>query len=65
MIQERCPVCGGFLSPEGVTFEVTYEGKPFSFCSLDCMHIFQHFPQAYAEGQEPELQAIEDLSLQD
>jgi len=62
---ERCPVCGGLLTPEAGTFEVTYEGKSFSFCSLDCMHIFQHFPQAYAEGEEPDLGTVEDAGLQD
>jgi hypothetical protein len=29
------------------------------------MHIFQHFPQAYAEGEEPDLGTVEDAGLQD
>ncbi len=37
-----------------------FEGQPFHFCSLDCLKIFQAYPQAYAHEEDTELKAVED-----
>jgi YHS domain-containing protein len=37
-----------------------YESQPFHFCSLDCLKIFQAYPETYAHEEETELKSVED-----
>jgi YHS domain-containing protein len=57
---ERCPICGVSLETEKGAAELFYEGTLYRFCSVDCLRIFEAFPEAYSGGEEPELKAIEE-----
>lgn len=57
---ERCVVCESQIQREAGSLVFSYEGESFDFCSLDCLKIFQAYPAAYANAEEPELSTVED-----
>jgi YHS domain-containing protein len=59
-----CPVCGTQIPEGNENLEFTYHGKNFKFCTLECMKIFQMFPDAYGDDTSPDVQLLEDLALQ-
>lgn len=46
-----CPVCGPEEEMEGLAFSYKYNGKKYSFCSLDCMKEFKKNPEKYLEAE--------------
>lgn len=58
-MSEFCPVCGGEVDEAG-TFSVPLEGRRVKFCGLDCLHIFQQYPEVYLGIEEPSALVIED-----
>lgn len=57
---ETCPVCGTKIAEGSHNLEFTYHSKNFKFCTLECMKIFQQFPDAYGDDSAPEVQLMED-----
>ncbi len=45
-----CPVCGPEDEMEGLAFSYKYEGKKYSFCSMDCMKEFKKNPEKYSKA---------------
>jgi Cu+-exporting ATPase len=41
------PVCGMELEPGQVVAESRYQGKTYSFCSVECKRQFDENPEAY------------------
>jgi YHS domain-containing protein len=59
----NCPICGSVLEEDSAVVDMVFEGTTFHFCSLDCLKIFQAFPDAYGRGEEPDLKALEDSAF--
>ncbi|WP_435362370.1 MaoC/PaaZ C-terminal domain-containing protein [Haloarchaeobius sp. DFWS5] len=49
------PVCGMEIPTESVETTSNYEGERFSFCSPDCLKLFEGSPQKYIETPHPHL----------
>jgi len=60
-MSEFCPVCGGAVDEAG-TFSVPVDGGTVKFCGLDCLHVFQLYPEVYLGLEEPSTVLIEDTS---
>lgn len=43
----HCPVCGPEDEMEAMAFSYKYNGKKYSFCSMDCMKEFKKDPEQY------------------
>ncbi len=57
-----CPICGTRLK-EGVgAMEWQYKGKTYQFCTLDCLHLFQQFPESYVDQEGESSDGILDLT---
>ena len=59
-MEPRCAVCGEALKGEKASLELVHGGKQFSFCTIDCMRLFQQFPDVYLGEETPQLEAVED-----
>jgi YHS domain-containing protein len=59
-VTERCTICAAPVQNDKGAILFYFEGQPFHFCSLDCLKIFQAYPQAYAHEEDTELKAVED-----
>lgn len=45
------PVCGMSVDPKSAPAQITYDGKPYFFCSLHCLKKFEADPQPYLAGK--------------
>lgn len=59
---DTCPICGVFLEGKEVC-EESYEGSTFSFCSQECLEVFQRYPEVYAGELETEPDFLEDTDF--
>ncbi|MEJ2422369.1 MAG: hypothetical protein P8018_11855 [Acidobacteriota bacterium] len=62
-MDNTCPVCGGVLVQHSQAVDLVYHELLFRFCSLDCLKVFQRYPEVYGEGEEPELHPVEDTNF--
>ncbi len=60
MTSELCTICASPAEPQHGAVVFVYDGREFHFCSLDCLKIFQAFPETYTTSETPELQSVED-----
>ena len=56
-VAKYCPVCGPENEMEGLSVSYKYEGKKYSFCSMDCLKAFKKNPEQYlkAEGSDKKI----------
>jgi YHS domain-containing protein len=59
-MSDPCTICAASADKSGGATVIVFEGVKFFFCSVDCLRIFQAFPDAYAHDEIPELKSIED-----
>ena len=59
----RCPVCGEALKDQGAVLEFNREERRFKFCCLECLRIFQQYPEAYEGAELPQIEAVEDSGI--
>ena len=46
------PVCGMELDPGQVEAQSTYQGKAYSFCSEECLKLFDENPEQYVGSSD-------------
>ena len=56
-----CPVCGAAVEESG-SFSLQVEGRTVRFCGVDCLHVFQQYPDVYLGLEEPTAILVEDSS---
>jgi YHS domain-containing protein len=59
-VDEPCTICAAPVQNDRGAILFYFEDQPFHFCSLDCLKIFQAYPQAYAHEEDTELKTVED-----
>ena len=59
-MDEICPICGTRLKEGKGAFQYSHEGKAYNFCTIECMRVFQQFPEVYVGQEEAEIQTLED-----
>ncbi|OGX08839.1 MAG: hypothetical protein A2Z88_05395 [Omnitrophica WOR_2 bacterium GWA2_47_8] len=47
-----CLVCGPEEETEGLSVSYKYEGKKYSFCSMDCLKAFKKNPEQYLNAKD-------------
>jgi len=62
-MSDRCTICATPMDRHGGGLVFVYEGQKFFFCSLDCLKIFQAYPETYTTDEESSLSAIEDTGF--
>ena len=60
---EQCTICGASAEPAQGAVLLVHEGVTFRFCSLECLKIFQAYPETYTQEEEVELRSVEDSGL--
>lgn len=61
-MSELCPVCGSQAGEEG-SLEFFHEGRPYHFCSLPCLRLFQQYPDVYLGEVEHTAEVVEDSTV--
>lgn len=59
-LSDYCVICASPVQKDKGALFFVFEGQAFHFCSLDCLKIFQAYPNAYTHDQESELSSVED-----
>ncbi len=59
-MENHCPICGTHLKEGKGAFQCSHEGTAYRFCTLECMRVFQQFPEVYVGHEEMEIQTLED-----
>jgi YHS domain-containing protein len=58
-----CAICGCQLKDGQKLLEYSYHGRPYILCTLECLHIFEQFPDAYGDDAVPEVQLVDDQDV--
>jgi YHS domain-containing protein len=63
LMATACPICGTTVLEGEAKLEFSYHGKIFRLCTLQCLRIFEQFPDVYGDDITPDVQLLEDVVL--
>lgn len=61
-MSDHCTICDAPIEDTKGSLVSSVDGHLFHFCSLECLKIFQAYPEAYMGEIEMELKTVEDTA---